>query len=124
MQNFIIKGRLDGLNEVINTNRSNVYAGNKLKKQNECIVLYYARFSKLKKIENYPVKVKINWYEKNKLRDWDNVLSAKKFIFDALQKGGYLKGDGQKYIAQIEEHQFIDKKNPRIEVYFEEWKGE
>lgn len=124
MQSLIIKGRLDGLNEIIEANRTNKYKGANVKKQNEAIVIYYARFCGLKPIKDYPLKVIINWYEKNRLRDWDNVMSAKKFIFDALQKGGYLKGDGQRYIAQIEEHQFIDKKNPRIEVYFEEWKGE
>lgn len=116
---FTIKGRLDGLNEIIEANRTNPYKGNRIKKGNESIVIYYARFCRMKPIERYPVKVIINWYEKNRLRDWDNVMSAKKFIFDGLQKTGILKGDGQKYICQIEEHQFIDKENPRIEVIFE-----
>lgn len=118
MQSFIIKGKLDGLNKVINVNRSNVHAGNNLKKKNEGIVIYYARLCGLKPIEKYPVKVKINWYEPNRLRDWDNVMSAKKFIFDGLQKIEILKGDGQKYINQIEEYQHIDRENPRIEVEF------
>ena len=117
MTKLIIKGRLDGLNEVINANRESKYKGNEIKKANERRVIIYARQQKLKPIKNYPVKVIINWYEKNKRRDWDNVLSGKKFIFDGLQKAGVLAGDGQKYICKIYEDQFIDKKNPRIEIF-------
>lgn len=117
MTKLIIKGRLDGLNEVINANRTNKYKGNEIKKANERRVIIYARHQKLKPIKNYPVKVIINWYEKDKRRDWDNVLSGKKFIFDGLQKAGVLAGDGQKYICKIHEDQFIDKKNPRIEIF-------
>lgn len=115
---LIIPGRLDGLNEVIEANRTNKYAGNLIKKQNERIVRVYARQQKLKPIDKYPLKVVIDWYEKDRRRDWDNVMSAKKFIFDGLQKAKVLKGDGQKYICQIEEHQHIDKVNPRIEIEF------
>lgn len=114
---FTIDGRLDGLNEVIEANRRNKYAGAKLKKDNETIVIYYARFAKLKPVEKYPVKIKIDWYEPNRRRDIDNVLSAKKFIFDGLQKAKILKGDGQKYIDEvIKENVYIDKEHPRIEI--------
>lgn len=119
---FTIKGQLDGLNKVIEANRTNKYKGNKIKRDNEKIVIFYAKQAKMKPIENYPCLVVINWYEPNRRRDWDNVLSAKKFIFDGLQKIGILKGDGQKYIHQIEEHQFIDRENPRIEVAFMSFK--
>lgn len=117
MTKLIIKGRLDGLNEVINANRESKYKGNEIKKANERIVILNARQQKLKPIKKYPVNIIINWYEKNKRRDWDNVLSGKKFIFDGLQKAGVLAGDGQKYISKIYEDQFIDKKNPRIEIF-------
>ena len=115
-QKLIIKGRLDGLNEIILANRTNIYKGAKVKKDNETIVIYYAKSQKIKPVTNYPLKVVINWYEKDKRRDWDNVMSAKKFIFDGLIKAKILKGDGQKYINQIEEHQHIDKEFPRIEI--------
>lgn len=115
-QGFMIIGRLDGLNEVIEANRRNKYEGNKIKKDNETIVIYYARRGKLKPITNYPVKVVFRWFEKDRRRDWDNVISAQKFILDGLQKGGYLKGDGQKYVDCIEHYEAIDKDKPRIEV--------
>lgn len=115
---FVIKGKLDGLNEIIKANRTNKYAGAKIKKQNEAIVIYYARFCRMQPITEYPVKAIIHWYEPNRCRDWDNVMSAKKFIFDGLHKIGILNGDGQKYINQIEEYQHIDRENPRIEVEF------
>lgn len=117
MQKFIINGRLDGLNEVILANRTNKYKGAKIKKDNETIVIYYARLHKLKPITKYPIKLKIDWYEKNKRRDIDNVLSAKKFILDGLVKAKILNGDGQKYFDEvIKENVYIDKENPRIEV--------
>jgi Holliday junction resolvase RusA-like endonuclease len=117
MQKFIIKGRLDGLNEVILANRTNKYKGAKIKKDNETIVIYYARLYKLKPITKYPIKLKIDWYEKNKRRDIDNVLSAKKFILDGLVKAKILKGDGQKYFDEVvKENVYIDKENPHIEV--------
>lgn len=115
---FIIPGRLDGLNEVINANRASKYKGNEIKKANERIVTLYAKQQKLEPIKKYPAKVVINWCEKDKKRDWDNVLSGKKFIFDGLQKAGILAGDSQKYINCIEEHQYIDKEDPRIEIFF------
>lgn len=118
MQKLVIKGRLDGLNEVINANRENKYKGAKIKKDNENIVYYYAKFCKLKPITNYPVKVKIDWYETNRRRDVDNILSAKKFIFDGLMKAGIIKGDGQKYFDEvIKENVYVDRDNPRIEVF-------
>ena len=52
---FKIDSRLDGLNEVIEANRRNKYAGAKIKKDNETIVIYYARLYELKPIVNYPV---------------------------------------------------------------------
>lgn len=113
---FTIDGRLDGLNEVIEANRINKYKGAKIKKDNETIVIYYARFQKLKPVTKYPLKVIIHWYEKDRRRDWDNVMSAKKFIFDGLQKAKIIKGDGQKFIDCIEEYQHISKEYPRIEI--------
>ena len=64
MSEFIIYGRLDGLNEYTKANRSNRYKGSKMKAQNEAIVIQAINLYQLKKIKNYPIQLKITWYEK------------------------------------------------------------
>ncbi len=45
-----------------------------------------------------PAMFAFEWHEKTFRRDKDNVASAKKFIFDALQETGILRGDGNKFV--------------------------
>ncbi len=42
--------------------------------------------------------VRFEWHERTKKRDADNIASAKKFILDALVKGGVLEDDSRKYV--------------------------
>ena len=116
MSEFIIYGRLDGLNEYTSANRPNRYKGSQMKLKNESIVIEAIKRYQLKKIKKYPIKLKITWYEKNKRRDVDNITFATKFIQDALVKQGILVDDGQKYINKISHDVQVDKEYPRIEV--------
>ena len=116
MQKFIIRGRSDDLNKYIGACRTNPYKGAKMKRDNEKICMFYIKQAKVKKVENYPVKVKIDWYEKNRRRDVDGIQFATKFILDSLVKMKIIEDDSQKYINEIEHHVYIDKDNPRIEV--------
>lgn len=116
MQRFIIDGRLDDLNKYTSACRTNLYKGAKMKRDNEKIVMFYIKQAKLEKVTNYPVKVKIDWYEVNRRRDIDGITFASKFILDALVKMMIITDDSQKYINEIEHHVYIDKNNPRIEV--------
>lgn len=116
MNRFTILGRLDGLNEYTNANRSNAYQGSTMKQHNESIVIYSIRNARLKKVENYPLTLKITWYEKNRRRDVDNITFATKFIQDALVKEKIIIDDSQKYINKIEHEVLMDKDNPRIEI--------
>lgn len=122
--NFVIPGRLDGLNEYTRSNRYNRYAGGAMKHKNEEIVSEAIRDSLLNDslITNIhiPVKISINWYEPNERRDMDNVIFAQKFIFDALVREGILEDDNRKCIKEITHKVFTDKENPRIDVTIEE----
>ena len=118
---FTIMGRLDGLNDYTKACRGNAYAGNKMKSRNEVAVRNAIRVAGLKKVDHYPVTLKINWYEPNKRRDIDNITLATKFIQDALVSAGVLVDDSQKYICKIEHNVFVDKENPRIEVTLDEF---
>lgn len=121
---FTIYGRLDGLNTVIDANRRNKYSGAKIKAQNDEICRSYIPKT-LRGIQlSYPVIVTIDWYEKDRRRDLDNIYSGKKFILDALVECGVLQGDGQKWVTGLVDRIHTDRKNPRIEVSIMEAGGD
>ena len=115
MQKLTIPGRLDGLNEVIKANRTNIYLGAKIKKGNEQVVKDCIAIYRIKK-ENEPVFLKFTWIEPNRKRDKDNIASAKKMILDALVRSDIIDNDGWKNIIGFSDYFDIDKENPRIEV--------
>ena len=115
-QKLIIEGRLIGLNEYINMNRTHKNKGSNAKKNEESLINTYIMVSRLKPIEKYPIKLDIKWYEKDKRRDVDNITFAVKFILDALVKKGILIDDSRKYVTSISHDVLVDKKRPRIEV--------
>lgn len=119
---FTIYEKLPSLNDVINRNRSNRFAGAKLKKDIEEIISVHIRKA-LKNGELKPVTapctVKIDWYEKNKRRDVDNIQSSQKFILDALVETGVLPDDGRKYVTQIC-HKIYDSDDYKICVTIDE----
>ena len=114
---FIIKGRLDGLNEYTSANRTNPYKGGKMKKDNEEVVIWSIR-QQLRGLHiNVPVILKYDFYEPNRRRDLDNISSfAHKVIQDALVKTNVLKNDGWNEITGYIDQFYLDKENPRIEV--------
>lgn len=111
---FIIEGCLPSLNEYTNANRTNKYAGAKLKKQATQLVVLYAKTQLQGEYEQ--IELCITYYCKNKRKDPDNVAFAKKFILDGLQESGHLKNDGWNNILGWSERFEIDKDRPRIEV--------
>lgn len=113
---FVIPNRLAGLNEYTSANRSNKYCGSKMKSNNESSVIWAIRQSKIDKVVNYPITLKITWYEPNMKRDVDNIVFATKFIQDALVKEKIIKNDGQKQINKLIHEVLVDRDKPRIEV--------
>lgn len=45
--------------------------------------------------------IRIEWYEKTKKRDVDNIHSSVKFVLDAMVKCGVIPNDSRKYVSQI-----------------------
>lgn len=121
---FVIKGRLNSLNEYINACRTNVHAGNHMKRTNQAVVrmaLLKARGkAKTPKVTEYPCKVKITWYEPDRRRDVDNVTFGVKFILDELVNMGVIIDDSRKYVSEIHHEVLTDKHDPRIEVEIKE----
>lgn len=119
---FEIDDKLPSLNEVISANRSNPYRGAKLKKEVQGLIGIYIRQAKirnhLRHIEK-PVIVDIEWHERTKKRDADNIQSSQKFILDALVECGILTDDSRQYVKQIN-HVIMDDKRNRVIVTLRE----
>lgn len=116
---LVINTKLPSLNEYINKNRTNRYVGAKFIKDVEDIISIFIKSAckknTLAPVTEYPVKICIEWHEATKRRDVDNIQSAQKYILDALQQNGILKGDGRKYVAQIY-HTIIDSDTDKVIV--------
>lgn len=112
---FIIPGRLPCMNDLIAANRLNKYAGAGVKKktQRQIILILQPQVQGQRFTEK--VNIRIEYYEKNMRRDEDNVMSAAKFILDALQDMELILNDSQKYVHLTQEV-FTDRENPRIEI--------
>lgn len=121
MKHFVIKGQFPTLNEYIAQASRHPKAGGRLKKQYMDIASWEIRSQLRGYVAKPPVIVHFVFYEPNMKRDKDNIASyAQKVIFDSLQACGVLKNDGWKDVENFTHDYFVDKNNPRIEVYIEE----
>ena len=114
---FTIKGSLDGQNGFIEANRTHPKAGNRMKQDNQQIVVWSIR-QQLKRLKiDKPINIHYKFIEKNRRRDKDNISSfAMKVIQDALVQAEVIKNDGWKEIKSFSCDFGVDKINPRIEV--------
>ncbi|MDE5620326.1 MAG: RusA family crossover junction endodeoxyribonuclease [Ruminococcus sp.] len=118
---FTIHAKLPSLNEVIRKNRESKFCGNTYKKNTEKIISRYIKKAletgELKPVSE-PCTVRIDWYEKDKRRDVDNIQSSQKFILDALVNNGVLPDDNRKHVTQIY-HRIIDSDENKVSVTIE-----
>jgi len=116
MVKLIIRRTLPNLNDYITAERSNKYAGAKMKKEWEAVVMHEARALRGVQFEK-PVYMLYRWFEPSRRRDKDNISSfGRKVIQDALVRCGVLQNDGWANIDGFADEFYVDKKNPRIEV--------
>lgn len=88
---FVIRGKLPGLNEYINAERTNKYKGAQMKRQCESVVMRSARSLGKYRAEG-PVYMIYHWYCEDRRRDKDNISSfGRKVIQDALVRAKILK---------------------------------
>lgn len=119
---FFIPGPLPGLNELINvargTKRGNLAAAHQKRVWTNRISLYVLVEMNKHSTERFagPVFVSCLWKERNKKRDPDNVISAKKFLFDGMVEAGLLRSDGWKSIAGVQDKWIVDKDNAGVLV--------
>lgn len=117
---YVLNGRLPGANEYINANRQNKYLGAKLKRETEDSIVLQIKAQLLKDKKpklKPPIDIGIQWFVKDKRRDKDNIIFAKKFIMDALQTAGIIGNDNWAWIDKFEDVVCLSKENGVGENY-------
>ena len=98
---FTIPGRLPSLNDYVDACRSHWSKGARMKRNVEDGIIWDIKAAKCRgelSTVTEPVAISFEWHESDKRRDWDNIIFAKKFILDAMQKAGILENDSRKYV--------------------------
>ena len=122
-QTFTIYERLPGLNELIaaakrpmgRANKDGLRWGSYSQLKREWVNKILGRLKHLKKVHR--AYFKFSWYEGNRKRDPDNIAAAgRKIILDALVMSGTLKNDGWSHVQGWEDHFYVDRDKPRVEV--------
>ena len=113
-----ITGDLAKLNEHDNANRSNRFAGAKLKKDMTDLVAWQVKSKP--EVKN-PCTITFHWYYSSK-HDFDNIRFGCKYVQDGLVKGGVLKDDSQKWVLGYDGDYFIkvDKGKEKVVVEINE----
>lgn len=116
-QSFFIAGILPGLNEVLaaaRKSRGKWNAYNDMKSSYGQYIQTCIKKAQLKPMQR--AFIQLEWCEKNKKRDQDNVAAGKKFVLDALVATGVLPNDGWEQVAGFTDRFLVDKANPGVNV--------
>lgn len=101
---FIIEERLPGLNDYTCACRAHWSKGADLKRRVEETIGWYILNAK-RRGTLHPTSARlvlhIEWHERDMRRDVDNIVFAKKFILDAMQKMGIIPDDDRKHVAGV-----------------------
>lgn len=122
MPHFTIEGTMPSLNEYLAETGRRPQIGGKLKREYKNMAIQYMRLTEFRYYQAFkPIVIHYVFYEPNKKRDHDNVFAfASKCIQDALQDCDIIPNDGWEQIINFTHDFYLDRENPRIEVYIEE----
>jgi hypothetical protein len=112
----LVLPELTDLNTYISAERSNRFAGAKIKRSNTDLVAMYARAQSLRPVERIN-KFTCIWRHKNKKKDFDNVEFGVKWIKDGLVQAGIIGNDGWSHFPPRTLHKHeVDPNNPGVTV--------
>jgi Holliday junction resolvase RusA-like endonuclease len=115
-QTLFIPHQFPSLNDYINTERRNRYAGAAMKKEWTKLVASYALLKKIKPFKK-PISIHFTYFEPNARRDPDNIMFAKKFILDGLKEAGVIQNDNQQWLWEFRENWLaLPSKNSKIKI--------
>lgn len=106
-----IKYKFESMNSYIGKCRNNYHLANNVKQKETNLAMLY--FSKMPKIEKFPIQLTFNWYMKSKIADLDGRFG--KNIIDGLVRAKKIPDDNVKYIQRIT-HNYIESKEDFVEV--------
>lgn len=114
-----IPGKMPGLNEYVEANRTNHHKGAQMKRDCQEAVQWCIKSQIRQRRIKKPVFLLFTFYEKDRRRDHDNVSSfARKVIQDALVASGVLQDDGWNHVTGYLDLFRVDPQHPRIVVQF------
>lgn len=118
MYKFTIPGELPTRNEEINASKKHWGAEGKLKRE----ALERCGWTDIRQIpELEAVKIEAVFYREDRRTDPDNIVSAIKYVIDALQEYDILDNDGWNEIkGPMKLDWEKDQENPRTEVVLQE----
>ena len=114
---IVINHKFESINNYVNQCRTNYYIANKTK-QKETMLSALA-FSRMPKIEKYPIELIFKWHMKSKIADLDGRIP--KNIIDGLVKSKRIPDDNVKYIQKIT-HEYVSDTEDYVEVEIKEMK--
>lgn len=106
------------LNEYIESERRNRYAGAAIKKQQTNSVCLLAKKNKIS-LKKGLYNVKFTWIKPDNKKDHDNICFAKKFILDGLVQAGIIENDTCKYIGNFIDVFVLDRSKKYISCIVE-----
>lgn len=99
---ILLQGKYDSLNKLLGAANHNRFAGAGIKKRNQQqMKVQLLDCPKIPKHCSYYFV----WHRSDKREDPDNIASAVKYFFDALQEVGLIENDNWEYISEIH-HEF------------------
>lgn len=113
---IIINHKFASLNEYVNAERSNRFAGANIKSRETKIAEQECQNYKWLK---FPCKMIFTWHLSNKRIDLDNTSFARKFILDGMVKAGVIPDDNLKHIQGFEDKVEFGIKD-YVEIEFKE----
>lgn len=119
---FTIEGRLPSLNDYVRANRAHWSKGADYKKTVEAGIIWQIKAAVNKgtlRPVTGKVELVIDWHESDQRRDVDNIVSAKKFILDAMQSAGIIPNDNRKWVSGIHDN-IIDDTRDYVRVLLRE----
>lgn len=114
---IVINNKFRSLNQYINECRTNYHIANKTKQQET--MLSALAFTRIPKIEKFPIELIFYWHMKSKIADLDGRIP--KNIIDGLVKAKKIPDDNVKYIQKIT-HEYVGDIQDYVEVEIKEMK--
>ncbi len=106
------------LNQYVACERGNRFGGAKVKKQATALAAQYTKLAVRNGVHfDWGKPLRFDWYWYDRRTDPDNISFQHKFVFDGMMAAGFLTNDNWDNIVELHDRFFIDKANPRVEVY-------